>query len=246
MFMEMMMKQLASPTTQKMIGGKMNEMFSFLSEQFSCKTTDVSLELKLVSVPELDKNGKPIMIEGPIVVKDDNGNPIIVEAKDKEGKVIMEDKMVQELDENGRPMFIEVKDENGNVIMEEKKIYLYDESGAPIMVEAKNENGETIMIDMPRYVIDGYESEKLTASDINDTVKKPKLVQDSKTVLVPKIDKKMVSKSVPKKVYKRVKGQIQKMQEKGIINIRVKDNIVQELPMEQFLTLATGAANATK
>ena len=55
--MGMIQKQLSSPGTQKMIAGKVEEMYSHLAEQFKCNRNDVALLLKLEEVPTKDKEG---------------------------------------------------------------------------------------------------------------------------------------------------------------------------------------------
>lgn len=55
---DLILKQLASPSTTKMLAGKLKEMFSFLATEFKCEIKDIGLFLKLEQVPEKGKDGK--------------------------------------------------------------------------------------------------------------------------------------------------------------------------------------------
>lgn len=55
---ELILKQFASPSTGKMLGGKLKEMFSFLATEFKCEIKDIGLFLKLENIPEKGKDGK--------------------------------------------------------------------------------------------------------------------------------------------------------------------------------------------
>lgn len=65
MIMNMIMKQIASPGTQKMISGKIDEMFAYLagSESIKCDKKDLSLLMKLENVPVIE-NGQHLLEEG--------------------------------------------------------------------------------------------------------------------------------------------------------------------------------------
>jgi hypothetical protein len=58
MIMNMIMKQLASPGTQKMIAGKIDEMFAHLAGSVNCSKEDLSLLLKLENVPATNEKGE--------------------------------------------------------------------------------------------------------------------------------------------------------------------------------------------
>ena len=62
MIMNMIMKQLASPGTQKMIAGKIDEMFAHLAGSVNCQKEDLSLLLKLENVPVKNEKGD-LMLE---------------------------------------------------------------------------------------------------------------------------------------------------------------------------------------
>lgn len=59
--MNMIMKQLASPGTQKMISGKIDEMFSHLAGSVKCEKKDLGLLLKLENVPVLNEKGEALL-----------------------------------------------------------------------------------------------------------------------------------------------------------------------------------------
>lgn len=61
MIMNMIMKQLASPGTQKMIAGKIDEMFAHLAGSVKCEKKDLSLLLKLEMAPELNEKGEHLL-----------------------------------------------------------------------------------------------------------------------------------------------------------------------------------------
>jgi hypothetical protein len=63
MIMNMIMKQLASPGTQKMIAGKVDEMFAHLAGSVNCKKEDLALLLKLESLPAKDESGTFLLEE---------------------------------------------------------------------------------------------------------------------------------------------------------------------------------------
>jgi hypothetical protein len=60
---DLILKQLASPSTGKMMTGKLKELFSFLCTEFKCERKDVGLFLKLEMVPVKDKAGKELVPE---------------------------------------------------------------------------------------------------------------------------------------------------------------------------------------
>ncbi len=63
--MNMIMKQLAAPGTQKMITGKIDEMFAHLAGTVNCKKENLALLLKLENVPAKDEKGVFLLEEGP-------------------------------------------------------------------------------------------------------------------------------------------------------------------------------------
>jgi hypothetical protein len=69
MMFDLILKQLASPSTGKMLGGKLKELFSFLATEFKCDVKDIGLFLKLEQIPENGKDGKPTgkMVEEAII-----------------------------------------------------------------------------------------------------------------------------------------------------------------------------------
>ncbi len=69
-------QQLSSPSTQKMIDGKLIEFFKHLSERFECEISDVHLMLGIVGVP--------VMTDGQ------DGNQVIQMGED--GKQLIEQK----------------------------------------------------------------------------------------------------------------------------------------------------------
>lgn len=64
MIMNMIMKQLASPGTQKMISGKIDEMFAHLANSVKCSKEELSLLLKLETVPAMSDKGDHLLEEG--------------------------------------------------------------------------------------------------------------------------------------------------------------------------------------
>jgi hypothetical protein len=60
MMFDLIIKQLSSPSTSKMMAGKLKELFSFLATEFKCEISDIGLFLKLEQVPAKDKAGKEI------------------------------------------------------------------------------------------------------------------------------------------------------------------------------------------
>jgi len=64
MIMNMIMKQLASPGTQKMIAGKVDEMFSHLAGSVNCQKEELALLLKLENVPAKDEKGDLLLEQG--------------------------------------------------------------------------------------------------------------------------------------------------------------------------------------
>jgi len=64
MIMNMIMKQLASPGTQKMISGKIDEMFAHLAGSVKCNKEDLGLFLKLEMVPAIDEKGVHLLEAG--------------------------------------------------------------------------------------------------------------------------------------------------------------------------------------
>ena len=67
--MDLIIKQLASPSTGKMMTGKLKELFGFLAKEFKCEQADVGLFLKLEQIPVKDKEGKETDVreEGAII-----------------------------------------------------------------------------------------------------------------------------------------------------------------------------------
>lgn len=56
---DLILKQLASPSTGKMMTGKLKELFSHLATEAKCEMKDIGLYLKLEQVPVKGKDGKP-------------------------------------------------------------------------------------------------------------------------------------------------------------------------------------------
>ena len=151
MIIDMMIKGLQNPSAQKMMNGKMREMFDFLAEMTGTTRNDVGLFMKLENVPvkvqKKDEKGKTMVDEKGMTVWEEVFEETVVvkkvpkmvkvQKKGADGNVEMNEggvavmEEVAELDGTGTPVILEVKETVRKPKMEEKGIiYVYVKGAA--------------------------------------------------------------------------------------------------------------------
>jgi hypothetical protein len=95
MITNMLMKQLSSPGTQKMITDKIDEMLTSLSQRVNCKKEELSLLFKMEMVPVKNEKGELLLEEnkeGVSVQKMENSPIIYVMVKNSaKEKIFLKD-----------------------------------------------------------------------------------------------------------------------------------------------------------